>query len=288
MNPGPLEIMAGSKVTLSLRVLGVRPDGFHELDGLVVMFDEPHDLLVAVYGERGTRLRVTGPAAGDVPSDRTNLVARALHALGTVTSRARDVEITVKKGIPLGAGLGGGSSDAAAVLRAFGKRWKAPFDEVMRIGADIGSDVPVCILGGAARMTGRGEHVKPVRLPTLRVLVVVPPFSLSTPDVYRAYDEHGGATPAREVPAPPELASLLPTLVNDLEPAAELVDGRLGEFRRELEGASGLSPLLAGSGSAYVMLCGDEHEWHDRAERVERKLGVPVHAALSLQPYPTW
>ena len=283
-----IEMLAAAKLTLSLRVLGVRPDGYHELEALVVNLNEPHDLLTARCGGSGVRLRVTGPAAGGIPDDETNLVARAVRALAEVAPAAADVEITVKKSIPTGAGLGGGSADAAAVLRTLAKLLHVPTDDVMRIAAGVGSDVPVCLRGGAAWMRGRGERVELTTLPTLRVLVVVPPFSLTTADVYRAYDDLGDRASARTVSPPRELASSLPPLVNDLEPAAEFVDGRLAAFRRELEAAAGLPPLLAGSGSAYALLCGDEPEWHARAERVERALGVPVHSALSLQPYPRW
>jgi 4-diphosphocytidyl-2-C-methyl-D-erythritol kinase len=283
-----IEMLAAAKLTLSLRVLGVRPDGYHDLDALAVSLNEPHDLLTARCDGSGVGLLVTGSAAEGVPSDDSNLVARAVHALAAFAPRAEDVEIVIDKSIPAGAGLGGGSADAAAVLRTLGKRWKVSYDDVLRIAVEIGSDVPVCVRGGAAWMGGRGERVVPAKLPTLRALVVVPPISLSTADVYRAYDELGAGTPPRTVPAPPDLAAVLPPLVNDLERAAEHVDARLAEFRRELEAASGLPALLAGSGSAYTLLCGDETEWRERAEHVERTLGLPVHSALSLQPYPPW
>jgi 4-diphosphocytidyl-2-C-methyl-D-erythritol kinase len=283
-----VEMLAAAKLTLSLRVLGVRPDGYHDLEALVVSLSEPHDLLTATGDGRGLRLVITGSAAEGVPSDDTNLVAEAVYALAAFAPRAADVEIVIDKSIPSCAGLGGGSADAAAVLRTLGKRWKVSCDDVMRIAAEIGSDVPVCVRGGAAWMRGRGERVAPAKLPTLRALVVVPPISLSTADVYRAYDELDDGTPPRTVPAPPDLAPVLPPLVNDLERAAEHVDARLGDFRRELEAAAGLPALLAGSGSAYALLCGDETEWRERAERVERTLGLPVHSALSLQPYPLW
>jgi 4-diphosphocytidyl-2C-methyl-D-erythritol kinase len=119
-------------------------------------------------------------------------------------------------------------------------------------------------------------------------MVVVPGFAVSTADVYQAYDELDGSTSPRVVPAPSGIAAVLPPLLNDLEVAAEHVEPRLREFRRELEAASGLPPLLAGSGSAYIMLCGDETEWRKLAARVEQTLGLPVHSALSLQPYPVW
>ncbi len=283
-----IEMIAGAKLTLSLRVVGVRSDGYHDLDALVVTIDEPHDRLDVTLGRSGVRLRVQGPAAHGVPVDDGNLVTRALHALAEHVPGDRGADIVLDKSIPAGAGLGGGSADAAALLRTMGKRWKVPYDTVMRVAAGIGSDVPVCTVGGAAWMRGRGERVTPVRIPTLRVLVVAPPFPLSTVDVYRAYDELPRPASPRVVTPPPELASALPPLVNDLEPAAEHVEPKLRDLRREIETASGLAPLLAGSGSAYALVCGDESEWRDTRARLERALGLSVHAALSLQPYPPW
>lgn len=281
-------MIAGAKLTLSLRIVGVRADGYHELDGLVVSIDEPHDRLTATLGGSGVQLHVQGSAGRGVPADDNNLVVRALHALADHAPHAFDVDIVLDKSIPAGAGLGGGSADAAAVLRTLGKRWKVPYGTVMRIAADIGSDVPVCTLGGAAWMRGRGEDVTPTRIPTLRVLVIAPPFSLSTVDVYRAYDELPSPESPRVVPPPDELVSVLPPLVNELEPAAEHVEPELGKLRRDIEAASGMTPLLAGSGSAYALVCGDESAWRETHTRLEAALGLPVHAALGLQPYPAW
>ena len=124
----------------------------------------------------------------------------------------------------------------------------------MAIAAELGSDVPFCLRGGAAWMRGRGEIIEPVSVATgLAFVVAIPPFRLSTPDVYRAWDELGGPRSERVVPAPRRLAHILPELVNDLEPAAEAVEPRLREFRDALEAATGAPALLAGSGSAYVV-----------------------------------
>jgi 4-diphosphocytidyl-2-C-methyl-D-erythritol kinase len=283
-----LEALAPAKLTLSLRVVGTRADGMHELDALVVTVAEPHDLLTMTPGGTGVRVRVDGPASAGVPASDANLAAKAAHALARVDPAAADVDIAVQKGIPAGAGLGGGSADAAAVLRTMGAACGVEYEDVVALGAELGSDVPVCIRGGSAWMRGRGEIVEPVSLPTLRVLVVAPPFAVSTPAVYRAWDELGGPRDVRPVAAPPELATFLPTLVNDLEPAAEHVEPRLAGFRHALEEAAAAPALLAGSGSAYAVLCGDEHATRVTAARVHEQLGLPVHAALTLAAHPRW
>jgi 4-diphosphocytidyl-2-C-methyl-D-erythritol kinase len=283
-----LEALAPAKLTLSLRVLGSRADGMHELDALVVTVDEPHDLRTMTPGGTGVRVRVGGRASAGVPASDANLAAKAAHALARFDPAAADVEIAVRKDIPTGAGLGGGSSDAAAVLRTMGAACGVAYEDVVAVGAELGSDVPVCIRGGSAWMRGRGELVEPVSLPTLRVLVVVPPFAVSTPAAYRSWDDLGGPRDVRPIASPRELAPLIPTLVNDLEPAAEHLETRLPAFRHALEDAAGAPALLAGSGSAYAVLCDDEQSWRTTAARVQERLGLPVHAALTLAPHPRW
>jgi 4-diphosphocytidyl-2-C-methyl-D-erythritol kinase len=277
-----LEARAPAKLTLSLRVLGRRDDGFHDVDGLVVTVTEPHDVLCIRTGGRGVRLRVRGCACADVPADDDNLVARAAHLLEPIVPGAADVEVVLDKGIPAGAGLGGGSSDAAAFLRAMTAGAGIDLDAVLDVAARLGSDVPVCLHGGSARMRGRGDVVERVAIPAQRVLIVVPPFTLATPAVYRAWDELGGPSSTRTVPAPAAVRHVCTELVNDLEPAAEHVEPRLARFRDALEDAARLPALLAGRGSAYALVAGPGGGWRDVARRVEHALGVTVHTGLTM------
>ncbi|HEX9529881.1 MAG TPA: hypothetical protein VF954_01990, partial [Acidimicrobiales bacterium] len=168
------------------------------------------------------------------------------------------VRMRLRKAIPAGAGLGGGSADAAAAFAAVRRMLEVDIgdEELSELGAALGSDVPFCLRGGAAWMRGRGERLEPVTLEgQLPLVVVLPPFRISTPDVYRAWDELGGPSSTRIVPTPAALAGLgLPDgLVNDLEPAAEHIEPRLRPFREGLEALAGGPALLAGSGSAYVV-----------------------------------
>ncbi|HMF04210.1 MAG TPA: 4-(cytidine 5'-diphospho)-2-C-methyl-D-erythritol kinase, partial [Acidimicrobiia bacterium] len=155
--------------------------------------------------------------------------------------------------------------------------------ELFELAADLGSDVPFFLAGGAAWMRGRGEVLERVALPPgLPMLVVMPPFPVATPDVYRAWDELGGPRSERSVVAPGALAELTAELVNDLEPAAEHVEPRLRPLRERIEDAAGRDALLAGSGPTYVVLADGPVGLPERAEELSGALGVPVAAAATV------
>ena len=158
-------VKAWAKLTRSLRVVGVRDDGYHLIDAEMVTLDL-HDVLEISPGGRNT-----------LPAD--NLVSRALAAAGV------DAGVGLVKHIPAGAGLGGGSADAAAVLRWAGVRDLA-------VAASIGADVPFCVVGGRARVTGIGEVVSPLPFEPLTFTLLTPPLHVSTPAVYAEWDRLGG------------------------------------------------------------------------------------------------
>jgi 4-diphosphocytidyl-2-C-methyl-D-erythritol kinase len=213
-------VRALAKLTLGLRVTGVRADGYHELDAEMVTVDLADELSF----DEGDGLEVTGPAAAGVPV-AGNLVQRALAAVG------RRAHVRLHKAIPAGAGLGGGSADAAAVLR-----W-AGVDDV-RVAASLGADVPFCLAGGRARVRGVGEAVAPLPDEDRVFTLLVPALHVSTPAVYGAWDRLGG--PTADGP-------------NDLEPAALAVEPRLAAVRDELADRTGRAPVLAGSGSTWFV-----------------------------------
>jgi 4-diphosphocytidyl-2-C-methyl-D-erythritol kinase len=204
-------------------------------------------------------LAVDGPFAAGVPTDATNLVWRAADAVGVTRA------IHVHKGIPHGAGLGGGSADAAAVLVAV----DAPDVDV---AAKLGADVPFCLRGGAARMRGVGDVLEPADLPPLAVVIVTPPFGCATAAVYAAWDALGGPA-GRTVDTG---IRDLPTLVNDLEPAALYVEPRLATVRDAIERTAGVAPILAGSGSSYAVLFARD----DAAARAGRRLEATGEGAV--------
>ncbi|WP_419923797.1 4-(cytidine 5'-diphospho)-2-C-methyl-D-erythritol kinase [Candidatus Poriferisocius sp.] len=211
-------LTAPAKLTLSLRIAGVRDDGYHLIDAEMVSLD----LADALEVEPGRGVVVIGRNDID-PGD--NLITGAL-ALAGVNAR-----VTVTKRIPPGAGLGGGSADAAAILR-----WAGYAD--VRGAAQLGADVPFCLVGGRARVQGIGELVQPLEHIPRTLTLLIPPFGCSTPAVYRRWDEMGGPKGANG---------------NDLEPAALEVEPRLGDYRRALEQATGQVARLAGSGSTWFV-----------------------------------
>jgi 4-diphosphocytidyl-2-C-methyl-D-erythritol kinase len=214
---------APAKLTLSLRVTGVRADGYHLLDAEMVTVDLTDEL---TFGP-GDGLSVAAPGSGpEVPTADDNLVRQALQAAG------RQAHVTLRKRIPVGAGLGGGSADAAAVLR-----WAGCTD--LAVAASLGADVPFCLVGGIARVRGVGERVDPLPFESVEgeaFTLLTPPVAVRTPAVYRAWDELGGP----HSPGP-----------NDLEPAALRVAPGLAEWRDRLGDATGEQPVLAGSGSTW-------------------------------------
>jgi 4-diphosphocytidyl-2-C-methyl-D-erythritol kinase len=222
----PDSVLAPAKLTRTLRITGIRADGYHLLDAEMVTLDV-HDVLT--FDTAATGIAATGPFAEGVPTDDTNLVARALALAG------RRAGVTIDKRIPHGGGLGGGSADAAAALRwaDFGT---TPEDLVL--AARLGADIPFCLVGGRARVTGIGEIVDPLPHLDLTVTLVVPPLAVSTPAVYRRWDDLGG--PTADGP-------------NDLEPAAIAVEPRLAHWRDRIATAVGTAPVLAGSGATWFV-----------------------------------
>ena len=214
-------MIAPAKLTVSLRITGVRPDGFHLIDAEMVTVD----LVDTLTFDDGDGIEVAGATGLPVPADDTNLVRRALHLLD------RQARVRVTKRIPAGAGLGGGSADAAAVFR-----WAGVFD--IDLAASLGADVPFCLTGGRARVTGIGERIEPLPRRDRLFTLLTPPFGCSTPAVYRTWDDLGGPTA---------------TGPNDLEPAALAVEPRLAEWRDRLGEATGETPVLAGSGSTWFV-----------------------------------
>jgi 4-diphosphocytidyl-2-C-methyl-D-erythritol kinase len=214
-------VLAPAKLTVSLRVTGVRDDGYHLIDAEMVTIDLTDQLTFA----DGDSLTVEGATGLPVPADDDNLVRQALRLVD------RRAAVHLVKRIPAGAGLGGGSADAAAVLR-----WAGVRD--VEVAARLGADVPFCLDGGRARVTGIGEVVTPLDPVDRTYTLLTPPFGCSTPAVYRAWDDLGGPTASGP---------------NDLEPAALEVEPRLAAWRDRLGDATGVTPVLAGSGSTWFV-----------------------------------
>ena len=253
-----LTVRAHAKVNLDLRVLGVRADGYHELR-TVFQTIELHDTLVCSEKPGPFTLKCRNPI---VPLDASNLVWKAAAALWIALGRGgeiRDAVVQIDKKIPVEAGLGGGSSDAAAALIALGRLWGgAPVTLLREVGATIGSDVPFFLSGGTALGLGRGEEIYPlVDLPPHYVVIVRPPFGVSTAEAYAWYDEDraAGLRENREfqtlpVPWPSRAAQM----VNDLEPPVIRRHQEISAFKSQLREAGATAAAMSGSGSAVFGL----------------------------------
>jgi 4-diphosphocytidyl-2-C-methyl-D-erythritol kinase len=237
-------ILAPAKLTVSLRVTGVRPDGYHELEAEMLTLSLTDELQV---DEGGSGLVVDvepGVRSGGLPGPGQNLVERALMSCG------RRAAIHLTKRIPLGGGLGGGSADAAAVLR-----WAGCTDPDVAVG--LGADVPFCLVGGRARVEGVGEKVTPLPFEARDYVLLLPPFGVETARVYRAWDED----PRWDGP-------------NALASAALAVESRLGPWRDALGDWAGREPMLAGSGSTWFV-----EGWGEAGEVVPDELRVGAETA---------
>jgi 4-diphosphocytidyl-2-C-methyl-D-erythritol kinase len=244
---------APAKINLCLHVTGRRADGYHLLDSLVV-FSSVGDR-VEVTPDQGLSLRLTGPEAVGLQAEADNLVLRAARAIGVT-----DAALTLDKHLPVASGIGGGSADAAAALRALARLTGRPVPagpEVLRLGADV----PVCLAGRPARMSGIGETLQPLpRLPKVWVVLVNPRVPVPTPQVFAALTR-------RDFPPVPNLPSgalataqdfcawLVDGTRNDLVPPAHIVAPVLSEVQSELASTPGcLIARMSGSGGTHFGL----------------------------------
>jgi len=256
--PLKLTTRAHGKVNLDLRVLGTRPDGFHELR-TVFQAIELHDTLTSVERPGPFAVKCNMPG---VPLDEGNLVWRAAAGLWKALGRAgepRDAVVTIDKTIPMQAGLGGGSADAAAALVALARLWGgAPITLLREVGSGIGADVAFFLSGGTALGLGLGEEIYPlVDLPPHWIVIVRPPFGVSTAEAYAWYDDDrtAGLKETRElqilpVPWPTRAAQM----INDLEPPVVRRHQEITTLKASLREAGAVASAMSGSGSAVFGL----------------------------------
>jgi 4-diphosphocytidyl-2-C-methyl-D-erythritol kinase len=277
-------LLAPAKVNLFLEVLGKRPDGYHDLRSLVVPVSICDELVLETM-EAGIEVRCTGeelPAGSreGLPEPADNLAVRAACLLGEAAGSRGGVRIHIRKHIPVGGGLGGGSADAAATLVGLNRLWKTGLttEQLMELGARLGSDIPAMVFGRAVRMEGRGERVSPVdcRWPAgvaWWLVVVNPGFSVPTRDVYARFrtrltsseETYRKATFALER-GDVGLASA--SLHNSLEATVFAKYPLLKMVADKLKAAGALGVLLSGSGaSVFAVAAG-----HDQALAIEEQV----------------
>lgn len=268
-----------AKINLTLRVGYARPDGFHEIESLVARVGLCDTVTVSPRDDGGFTLACDDPT---VPEDDTNLALRAAHRLAEATGAgARGVHIKLEKCIPAGAGLGGGSSNAASVLRLLSELWGLDLSvaHLEQIGAAIGSDVPLFFHTPLCIVRGRGERVEDISGSLAGwVVLILPEIHLPTRDVYAAWDRsptHSGRPWIESILQPARGAeALMPHLFNDLEPTAEAMRPALGGVMEEVGRLAGSMVRMTGSGCGLFRLF-DEREGADEfAQRVRDGLKV--------------
>ena len=268
----PVTIRAHAKINLDLRVLGMRPDGFHELRTVfqaISLYDSIR--CIPREGPFAIECNVAG-----VPLDKSNLIWRAAEALWRSLRRSgpvRDAVIQLEKQIPLQAGLGGGSSDAAAVLMALTHAWRVPVrpSQLTDVAAHLGADIPFFLAGGTALGLGRGDEIYPLTdLPRHWIVLLIPGFGVSTSEAYGWYDGEPELSraprEAQHVPGPwPSRAA---QMINDLEAPIARHHPEIDQMKAAMRRAGALAAAMSGSGSAVFGLFEDRA----RAEAAGRAL----------------
>jgi 4-diphosphocytidyl-2-C-methyl-D-erythritol kinase len=282
-------VVAPAKVNLRLQVLGRRADGFHEIDTLFQAIDLADEVGVSLRG-RGIRLDVRGADVGPVEE---NLAYRAAQRFAQEVGMTGSVAIELTKRVPAGAGLGGGSSDAAAVLRCLAKLAQTEIDDprVMRAAEALGSDVPF-FLGSSplARGRGRGERLEALApLPAADLVLVSPPVHVSTAEAYAALAaaRSGKANESKgPVPSPRSWEDVAASASNDFE---SVIAARHQEVRRALgalASAGATFSLMTGSGSSVFGWFPGQEAARGAAEELGRHLGWPCRAVRTLGTLP--
>jgi 4-diphosphocytidyl-2-C-methyl-D-erythritol kinase len=254
-------VEALGKVNLSLHLRVRDASGYHPIRSLVQSVDWSDSLTLQLAD--ADRFTVDG----DMPADESNLAWRAMVAARCAAGVRRGVALHLVKRIPVAAGLGGGSADAAAGLVGTSRLLGLDPAVPERLALGLGADVPFCVVGGTAWMEGRGERVTPVSVrPSYALAVAVPPFEMSTSQVYRRWDDLGGpaGTPMEVRHLPPSLRGL-DDLANDLSPAAVDLRPDLGDWLTDLATGWGRPVLLTGSGPAAFGFFSDLDEATDAA-----------------------
>lgn len=262
---------APAKVNLALHVVGRRSDNYHLLDSLVCFVPEASDVVAIAPGSGADGLVVDGPFAASVPCDAGNILLRAAGfargRLAELGFALPPLAIRLDKRLPVAAGIGGGSADAAAFLRLMTDAVPAARDVLAADCVTLGADVPMCLAGRPALVSGVGEHVAPVTgLPDLPILLVNPGVAVATPDVFGALTNRENpklpALPTEGFADPAALADWLRTTRNDLEAPALALAPAIDAVAAELRASGALFARVSGSGATVFGLFADRALLH--------------------------
>ena len=281
-----VEVAAPGKVNLILRVLDRRPDSYHNVWSVMQAFDLSDTVIAETNGGEGVRMVCEG---ADLPTDSTNLAYRAAERALARLGRRPGIRLVVRKRLPVAAGVGGGSSDAAATIRALSTLLQTGWSraDMAAVGAEVGSDVPFFFYGPTALVEGRGELVSPLHLEGERWLLLVNPgIAISTAWAYgklaaaranrtMAPDRRPRLAPSPVTGDPPVMQwkELLPLIENDFAPVMEAEYPVLREIRLLLGARGAEAAMLSGSGSTVFGLFADERSVRAAAEGLDRRPG---------------
>jgi len=269
MRPDRLMVDARAKVNLFLRVLGRRPDGYHELETLMVPITLADRLELHAHAGSGDfrtlsfSLVVRGEQhlINGVPSDESNLVARAAAGLAEAAGVRGFADVLLEKRIPSAAGLGGGSADAAATLLALNDLWGLGLSDeaLIEVASSVGSDVPALLAGAGVLAKGRGELIERVDVPPYEWSIVTLPFGISTAEGFGWWDEDRGPTgpdpePVLLAARAGDVSALGPLLFNDLEEPVCRRHPEVREAKHRLLGAGAAGAIMCGSGPTVAGL----------------------------------
>ena len=275
-----LKLAAHAKINLALDILGKRPDGYHEVE-MVMQAVGLHDSVELVAKETGVSLECDRM---ELPCDRTNLAFRAAELLQAECGVRTGVHIALTKRIPLAAGLAGGSSDAAAVLRGLNVLWKLGLSsgDLERLAARLGSDVPFCLWGGTVLATGRGELLAPLPdFAGIGVVLANPPLQVATAWVYGQYSSAASAA-APDIPrmcravGDGDFSTVAAALGNRLESVTMPAFPQIGMIKREFVRAGACGVLMSGSGPTVFALTPDGISAAELAGRISLAADVAV------------
>jgi 4-diphosphocytidyl-2-C-methyl-D-erythritol kinase len=266
---GGLRILAPAKVNLFLAILGKRADGYHEIVSVVDIIS----LYDVLHVEEVDRDEIfVADREGVLEGGEGNSVYRAVKIVKERFGIGRGMRIHIDKGIPIGGGLGGSSTDAAQTLKVLNQLWRLglSMEEMIDLGKEIGSDVPLFLYGAPCIVRGRGERVEPFDLPRLTYLVVYPGIPLSAGDVYGSLErpQHG-----KDLPPGLEKGRLgLPLMLrNDLEPAAISLLPVIAEMKEEVNKSGAIGALLCGSGSSVFGIFKSRAQLEEARLEMERR-----------------
>lgn len=269
--PESVRLAARAKLNLSLDVLRKRPDGFHEIRTVMQTLDWFDEIEM----RRSSRTQVSigwGPGLSGKLPDPPDLVERAIGVVNQTLGGTQAADVGVVKNIPIGAGLGGGSADAAAAIFGMNALTGEAMSrlQMAEIAAELGSDVPFALEGGTSLVEGRGERLSRLEHRALWWVIGVPDFSLDTGEVYSRWDEIGSPSSVDKAPLPesghPEDSAAF--LRNDLEAAAFDIEPAIRVLKEEMMEAGALGTVMCGSGPSIAGLCSDTSD----CDRIVSKL----------------